>query len=140
MFNLKNMKNIFRLALSMLILLTISSCDHKTGSAVLDGNWELRHIEGIQVAGVNPDFKAGNGNIYKFDGQNFEKYTEGIKIDSGTFVLSAEKDVPVNNTTANYCIVFNKGTQQYLKRAGNKLVIFNGVIAADGTEFTFEKQ
>lgn len=134
------MKSILKLTLSTIILFSLISCEKKAEASQLNGTWELRHVAGIQVAGVNPDFKAGNGNTYKFEGETFEKYSDGKKVDSGTFVLAPEQDVPVNNTKANYSIIFNKGEKQLANLSGKTLVLFNGIIAADGTESTFEKQ
>jgi len=134
------MKNIFRLTLSMMVLFTIISCEKKATGPELDGTWELRHVAGIQVPGVDPNFKPGNGNSFKFDGQNFEKYNDGKKVLSGSFTVTPEKDVPVNNRKANYSIKFNNEKKLYMLLSGNKFILFDGVIAADGTESTFEKQ
>lgn len=134
------MKNIFRLTLSMIVLFTIISCEKKAAGPELNGTWELRHVAGIQVAGVDPNFKPGNGNYFKFEGQNFEKYSDGKKVKSGTFAVTPEDNVAVNNSKANYSIKFNNEENQYLLLSADKMVVFDGVIAADGTESTFEKQ
>ncbi|MEZ0007546.1 hypothetical protein ABH942_002928 [Flavobacterium sp. 28YEA47A] len=134
------MKNIFRVSFSLIVLFTVISCSKKATGPGLDGTWELRHIAGIQVAGVNPDFKAGNGNYFKFDGQNFEKYNDGKKTDSGSFSITPEENVPVNDKKANYSITFNNGEKMYVLLSDKTMVLFNGIIAADGTESTYEKQ
>ncbi len=134
------MKNIFRLSLSLIVLFTVISCSKKTTGPDLNGTWELRHIEGIQVAGTDPNFKAGNGNYFKFDGQNFEKYNDGKKTESGSFSITPEENVPVNNKKANYSIKFNNEEKTYILLSDKTMVLFNGIIAADGTEFTYEKQ
>lgn len=134
------MKNFFKLTLSMVMLFTIISCEKKSGTPDLNGTWELRHVAGIQVAGVDPNFKPGNGNYFTFDGEKFEKFNDGKKSESGTFALTPEDNVAVNNSKANYSISFNKGEKKYANLSDKKLVIFDGEIAADGTESTFEKQ
>lgn len=134
------MKNFLRLTLSVIMLFTIISCEKKSGTPDLNGTWELRHVAGIQVAGVDPNFKPGNGNYFTFDGEKFEKFNDGKKADSGTFVLTPEENVPVNNSKANYSISFNKREKKYVNLSDKKLIIFDGQIAADGTDSTFEKQ
>ncbi|MCV9928593.1 hypothetical protein OIU83_13070 [Flavobacterium sp. LS1R49] len=133
------MKNIFKLTLPFMLLLTIISCQKNSASDELNGTWELRHIEGIQVAGVDPNFKAGNGNLFKFEGQNFEKYNDGKKVETGTFTITPE-EMPINNRKANYSITFNNKEKTYVSLIENKLILFNGMIAADGTESTYEKK
>lgn len=134
------MKNIFKLALGMVLLLTVMSCEKKPAAPDLNGTWELRHVTGIQVAGVSPDFKPGNGNMLKFDGQNFEKYNDGKKTDSGSFTITPEDNVAVNNSKANFSVKFKNEEKLYVSLIENKLIVFDGEVAADGTESTFEKQ
>lgn len=134
------MKNFLKLALSMVMLFTIISCEKKSGTPDLNGTWELRHVAGIQVAGVDPNFKPGNGNYFTFKGETFEKFNDGKKMESGTFTITPEDNVAVNNSKANYSISFNKEEKKYALLSDNKLIIFDGIIAADGTESTFEKQ
>ena len=69
----------------MIVLFTIISCEKKATGPELNGTWELRHVAGIQVAGVDPNFKPGNGNFFKFDGQNFEKYNDHSTIIQRSF-------------------------------------------------------
>jgi hypothetical protein len=134
------MKNILNLAATLVVLLTIMSCEKKSVLEELNGSWELRHIEGIQVANVDPNFKPGNGNLLKFEGQKYERYYDGKKEESGTFTITPE-NTTINNRKANYSITFNNDTEKtYLSLLNNKLILFNGVIAADGTESTYEKQ
>ncbi|MCC9070715.1 hypothetical protein LNQ49_03750 [Flavobacterium sp. F-65] len=134
------MKNILNLVVPFVVLLTIVNCEKKPVSNELDGSWELRYIEGIQVADADPVFKPGNGNLLKFEGHKYERYSEGNKEEDGTFTISPE-DTTINNRKANYSITFNQDAEKtYLSLLKNKLIVFNGVIAADGTESTYEKQ
>jgi hypothetical protein len=134
------MKNILKKTLLTMLFLTIISCQEKSVSDELNGTWELRHIEGIQVAQVDPTFKAGNGNLLKFEGQNYERYYEGKKDENGTFTVTPE-DTAINNRRANYSFTFNDNKEKiYFSLIKNKLIVFNGIIAADGTESTYEKK
>lgn len=133
------MKGIFYTAIMICLLLSAVGCKKKSAVTNLDGTWELKHINGLQVAGANPDFEAGNGNLLKFDGQNFEKYDQGKLVYSGTFSLKKEASTPINNTKANYSISFNND-KLFANLSAKQLVIFYGSIPADGFEATYVKQ
>lgn len=134
------MKNILNLVVPFMVLFTIVSCEKKSITDELNGSWELRHIEGIQVANADPVFKPGNGNLLKFEGQKYERYYDGNKEEEGTFTITPE-DTAINNRKANYSITFDDDKEKtYLFLDKKQLIVFNGVIAADGTESTYEKQ
>lgn len=134
------MKNILKLTIVLTILFTFSACKKKSIEKGINGTWELRHVAGGMLAGVDPNIKKGNGDIYIFNNQNFERYSNGKIIQSGTFVISTEsKDI--NNNHANSAIIFSTSTEKYYTNlSGDKLIIFMGVIAADGVEVTYERQ
>jgi hypothetical protein len=135
------MKKILTLSFSLLLIFSLISCKKKEQESNLQGSWELRRIEGIQVAGVDPNFKSGNGNVLKFNGNNYEWYNENKLQSSGTFTI--QPDVrPINNLKSNYSLTLSNDNQiqLYIHLEGKKLVVFLGVIAADGTESHYEKQ
>lgn len=125
-----------------LLLITIFSCkkkDSEPSPATLNGTWELRHVLGIQVQGADPNYSPGNGNIFVFTNGNFKSYTNSKPLDSGTYTIQKE-DLAINNNKANYSILLNNKTKFYIKIAKRTLIVFDGVIAADGYEATYEKQ
>jgi hypothetical protein len=133
------MKRILTFSISMMLLFSLISCKKKSAESNLNGTWELRYTEGIQVAGADPNYKAGNGNILKFSGNNYERYADNKLIDSGTFSLQEEVK-NINNTRSNYSILLKNNDKLYINLSGNKLIVFIGVIAADGIENHYEKQ
>ncbi len=133
------MKRIFYTSIIICLLLSAAGCKKESAETKLNGTWELTHIDGIQVAGVNPDFETGKGNLLKFSGQNYEKYIGGQLVSSGTFSIKKETEVPVNNNKANYSILFNN-EKLLVNLSAKQLIVFDGVIAADGTESTYKKQ
>lgn len=134
------MQNTLKLTLILAILFSFSACKKKSLGNGINGSWELRYVAGGQIAGADPNYRKGNGEIYVFNNQNFEQFSKGKVIQSGTFVMSTEsKDI--NNNHANSSITFSTSTEKYYtKLSGNKLTIFIGVIAADGVEVTYERQ
>lgn len=134
------MKNLSNLLVPFMVLFTIMSCGKKSVTDELNGSWELRRIEGIQVANADPVFKPGNGNLIKFEGLKFERYYGGKKEDEGTFTISPE-DTTINNRKANYSITFYDDKHKtYVFLEKKQLILFNSVLAAGGTESTYEKQ
>lgn len=134
------MKNILKLSLVLTILFAFTACKKKSLEKGINGTWELRYVAGGQIAGADPNYKKGNGDIYVFNNQNFERYSNGKVIQSGTFVMSTESK-EINNNHANSAITFSTSTEKYYTNlSGSKLTIFIGVIAADGVEVTYERQ
>ncbi len=122
------------------IIISISSCSKSLIHDKLSGNWELRHIKGIQVANVSPDFAPGNGNLIKFTGTNFEKYNNGKLSSKGTYAVQEEKK-EINNEQVSYSIVYNNdvGTKEFFNLENGKLTLYVGEIAADGHQSTYQK-
>jgi hypothetical protein len=132
------MKNLVKLALILLLTFVALSCKKESSISNLNGTWELRSVVGGQLAGASPIIAAKNGNQFKFNQQNYERYVDGKLIESGTFTLKAVK-VKINNDEANFSMLTNTNLQQYIKLSSNDLVIFTGVIAADGFESHYIK-
>jgi hypothetical protein len=133
------MKNIKNLGLLFVLLLGFAGCKKENFDTSINGTWELRHVLGGQIAGASPDIAKGNGDIYKFDGKNYERFNNGKSIEKGTFTLTRE-NLPVNNSNANGSIVFSGFPIKCpVNLSKKKLVIFIGMIAADGIESTYEK-
>lgn len=134
-----HMKRNISLLLIMLSIGIYSSCKNNAADSKLDGSWELRHIQGIQVANVDPNFPKGNGNILKFNGGKLERYAEGKLLTTESYTLKEEKK-KINNSEAQYTLVFkNNNPEKHIALTDGKLILFDGEIAADGTESTYEK-
>lgn len=135
------MKLLIKLSFVLMLTTVFISCAKKpdaTGPG-LDGEWELRHVNGIQVANVNPNFAPGNGNILKFNNGKLEKYSNGKLVDTMSYTIQKDT-MKINNTQSSYRIDYANHSKQYFKLDSGKLVIFDGMIAADGTESTYEKK
>lgn len=135
-------KNLTLSLLSLILLITIFGCKKKDSAespVTLNGSWELRNVLGLQVQGADPNYTPGNGNIFVFSEGNFKKYANGKLVDSGSYTIQKE-EVKINNNASNYSMLLNNKTKLYLKIADRTLVIFDGVIAADGYEATYERQ
>jgi hypothetical protein len=138
------MKKYLMLSVCLILLSVISSCkkDPVPNETTLNGSWELRHLLGIQVPNVDPDFKPGNGNIYNFNNGKYLIYQQSKAVDSGTYVIQKEERQINKNTSTHSMQVSSKvysSRNLYLKLSASTLVVFDGVIAADGIEATYEK-
>lgn len=133
------MKLFVKLSFVLMLTAVFVSCKKKGDEASLDGEWELRHVNGIQVANVSPDFAPGNGNILKFHQGKMEKFSNGKLVDSSSYTVQKDT-MKINNTQASYRIDYANHSKQYFKLDSGKLVIFDGMIAADGTESTYERK
>lgn len=131
------MKNSVKIKIAFIFLVALGACKKKSAESRLDGTWELRHVDGIQVTGVSPDYGTGNGIIIKFRDHSYEGYKDGKVVESGTFTTQPEV-VKINNSQSNYSITFNKN-KVYANISADKLILFHGEIAADGTQDTYIK-
>jgi hypothetical protein len=132
------MKNVLKLALGLLLVLSVLSCKKEVSVSNLNGTWELRYLVGGQIATASPNYEPGNGNRIIFKQQKFERYDDGRLVESGTFTLTPEK-AKVNNEVANFSLITDNNLKQYIKLSPKDLVIFTGVVAADGTEAHYVK-
>jgi len=134
------MKTLIKSPLFILLLLIIlAGCKTKSLESKLNGKWELRHVKGIQVANVDPNFPKGNGYILKFDNGKLEKYAKGKLEEVDDYTVKEEK-TRINNSEVMYSIFFKKANStKHFNISDQKLIIFDGELAADGTEFAYEK-
>lgn len=135
------MKNILNLTLITLLLLTALGCKKSSPQKGIQGTWELRHLAGGQIAGIDPNYKKGNGDLYKFEGENYTRHYNGAITDSGTFTIeyTEEKEMNGNNKANGIMKLSPSGREYHIYLSAKKLVIFDGIIAADGVEMTYEK-
>ena len=112
------------------------------------GGWELRQVSaGMAVA---RDLPPGNGNILKFTGSNYESYTDGQLVKSGTYALISDTTVQESvclvlpATEFRTRIVYDgdyQATKEFIQITGNKLSIISGCFAVDaGHRRDYERQ
>jgi len=130
------MKNLLQLTLSFILLILVVSCKKEASVSSLNGTWEFKSMIGGQPVST-PD-TAKHVSQLRFADQQFEKYDDGKLTDSGTFTITAEKK-SINNNQANYYLTTHGDHKQYIKLSKNELVVFEGVIAADGVELYYTK-
>jgi hypothetical protein len=138
------MKKYLMLFVCLVLFSTISSCkkDPVPNETTLNGSWELRYLLGIQVPGIDPNFKPGNGNIYTFNNGKYQISQQSKAVDSGTYVIQKDERKINNNTSTHSMQITSKvysSRNLYLKISSSTLVVFDGVIAADGIEATYAK-
>ena len=141
------MKHLFKLTLSLLLIVSISSCKKEVNQSALDGSWELRETNGgYRIAGSESTYPPGNGTIIKFSGSTYEKYTAGKLVDNGTITIQKEKK-KVNNDEANFSIsfvslnptLFSAPFKQPMKLSKKSMILFFGEMASDGFENSYVK-
>lgn len=124
-----------------ILLLSFASCDKdEKFENNLDGTWELRHVKGIQIANMSPDFPPGNGYIIKIDGDTYQRLNKGAVLSNGTFAIIKD-ELEIDGTKFSYKLDFGNARDMdvYAKASGKKLILSIGSIASDGTTSTYEK-
>ncbi|MDB5231107.1 MAG: hypothetical protein JWN76_1912 [Chitinophagaceae bacterium] len=137
------MKYSILLSLLLFSLFSFESCGKKQKAVsatvtpgILRGVWELRHINGgFRAPG---DFAPGNGYVYEFSDSAFKHFEQQKVNDQGSY--SIMKDTFYDRVTIMDRIMFsNHNDKQFIKIKDTRLILYYGMIAADGTEETYEK-
>ena len=84
------------------------------------------------------NFSPGNGNIVKFTDTNYEKIRNGQIIDQGTYTLSSGNN-PQTESMMNR-INYHGGYYEYYEIVNRQLILYSGVVAADGTISRYARQ
>ena len=106
--------------------------------STLQGDWELRTLIGCQVPGCNPIFQPGNGQIWKFSDSTFKFYVNHTLVDSGVLIQGTDSCLATNRVMNYFARKNDNNYYYYLDKlffafTNNQLVIYRGVVAADGT-------
>ncbi len=100
----------------------------------IQGNWELRKLEG-GVAGL-VTFQPGNGHIYQFnEGSTYRYLNNGGTAETGTYILQP------STIAGQWTLVLagpNPATIQ-VKIAGQQLIFLKAANCCDYADITFEK-
>ncbi len=122
------------------VMVIIAGCQkEKAESGGLNGKWELRSMTGIQVAGVPPDFKSGNGHILEFTTDQYQRTEQGKSVTGGKYSIvnaAAEFD----GISYKQAILYeNSDLKHYFNISENKLTVSIGPVASDGYTAVYER-
>ncbi len=137
----------YRLMVIIIVMAgAIISCTRnssETASLQLDGStlpgvWELRGSSGGMLP-YNPDnYKPGNGDIWKFTGDHFERIYRDSVYNSGSYTV-ANNGVDLNTNRTINQFIFNGEPAESFELKNDTLHIYYGLIAADGVISHFVK-
>src|SRR5882757_7853115 len=132
----------FLLLICMGISITFTgSCKKSGGNATpsLPGAWELRYQQGGYTLNTQTgNFPPGNGNIYKFTETGYRYYSAGRILDSGQYRITKDTISPFQKNMDKLTFTSSNTTRSvFFEFSNNNLVIYNGIIAADGTIATY---
>ncbi|NEU06992.1 hypothetical protein GZH53_01595 [Flavihumibacter sp. R14] len=134
------MKKILTLILFSVITLSIGCKKSETPElkteVSLRGTWELRRINGVQIAGAPSVFVAGNGRILQFTDKEFTQVNAGTVVKSGTYMLTKESSWA---DTDDRLVYDSDDLKRFVTVQNNMLTIYVGSpIASDGWEEVYE--
>ena len=129
------------LVIILSLIIAVSACKKENRlESKLEGTWELRHLIGFVPPDRKGDRPPGNGDIYTFKGNNFERLMGGIIIDSGTFLVL--NDISNYNEKLQFKLVLDGDKYDSsipFKMTGEKLVLHFGALASDGAIETYAR-
>jgi len=127
---------------SLLLLLVVTACfttckkENNASSSPLFCKWEVRRVNSGSFARFDSTYKAGNGNIYKFNSDStFTQYAAGKVILTGSFHIRID-----SGSTQNFEGFFRLNNDVY----GNYISLYNNILiigttAADGNATIYNK-
>ena len=124
--------------------LLFGGCDKKSSSDkakepvensnLIVGEWELRDLTGGMVPNQKPGYPPGNGDKYKFvDLHYYERYIDGKVVASGSYSLAKDTCPATGRYMNAFVLEQNAPWKIYFEFSNDTLVLYNGIIAADGT-------
>ena len=117
-------------------------------SIPVTGTWELKQVQNGMIPTI--EYSPGNGNILRFSGSTYERYTNGTLAKSGRYTIivdtSAQKEVGLVIPSGKFThrIIFDNdftAHKTFLEVEGNNLTLLAGYFPADSGSFTlYEKK
>lgn len=139
-----NMKKLLTLMLISVAVLTLSCKKEKETTITakdLSGSWELRSSFGGMIAGgIPPNYSPGNGSILKFTETDYQEFSKGQLMKSGTYTLSKENFY--SSDVLMYRIIYDGNVEafkEYVEIVDGKLKVYDGMVSADGIEYVYQK-
>ena len=120
-----------------LISLLVFSCSKSKkippAAADIVGVWELRKVTGGMTGHVT--FPPGNGHKYIFTNNEYKIYVNHNLKESGTYTRTRDVSYITNKETdALILSTYNYKIYYEFEDNNNSLILYFGIIAADGTE------
>ena len=148
------MKNIIVFISTITLIFCFESCiktscgEDKNISSSIIGTWELRKT----TAAMNPigmTYPAGNGNILKFNNDNYEVYKNKQLVKTGKYIIvidsTVEKSVCLEFTPDRYTnrVVYDGNfnePKEFFEISNDQLTFISGCYAVDaGHTSTYER-
>jgi hypothetical protein len=104
---------------------------HHSGSII--GTWELRVLYGAMLANSPGNYYPGNGHRWKFTDSLYEQYADGKLVMSGKYSLTKDTCPATGTYMDAFKLEQNFSYKTFFEFLNDTLVLYNGVIAADGT-------
>jgi hypothetical protein len=119
------------------VAIICTNCKKSSADLTLQGNWELTRSS---TMGGILSFTAGNGNSFKFQGNNYSRYINGTLVSSGRYSIVKDDSASVSRLAGH--ITFEDPpvtTNWFYLQDDNTLVIDFGS-AVDGPINTYKKR
>ena len=140
------MKTICPLCLLFILLISQSGCTKADETptvvdppmsgapASLKNSWELRFAYGgLRAPNTNPNYLPGNKNIWKLMDSTYQIYSNGVLQQTGKYTLTKDTCYATGRFMDAMILDKNTAYKLFFEVANDTLVMYRGVIAADGT-------
>lgn len=137
------MKQVIGFAMALLILNGCAKDQQSSAKRVgksIEGRWELRQTSAAMVPGTQ-EYSPGNGHELTFHDRQYERYSQGSLLQSGTYEIVADGSVAENvcleiaGGRYEQRIVYDgnvSGEKLFMHLDGDRLFFIAGCYALDG--------
>lgn len=137
------MKMILSLGIFIFLLNILPGCSRgndpipvviNQGPVALQNTWELRNVYGgYRTPGTSPNTSPGNKNIWKFTDSTYEQYVSGVLQKTGKYTVTKGTSPATGRLMDALILDNNTTTKLFFEFANDTLVLYRGIVAADGT-------
>jgi hypothetical protein len=100
----------------------------------LQNTWELRILNGgYGPPNRNPNYAPGNGIMWKFMDSTYERYNKGVVHQTGKYMVTKDSSQATGRLMDALLFERNAYPKLHFEIVKDTLIIYMGVIAADGT-------
>jgi len=127
------------LFIGAIVLISCNKAEQKTNgkqdnSGTLNGKWELRVLHGgMAVNPSGPNYPPGNGDMWRFTDSLYERYANGQIVVSGKYSLTKDTSQATGKYMDAFILQQDFPYKIFFEFSNDSLVMYNGMIAADGT-------
>lgn len=112
------------------------ACKKEVSRSSISGSWTLTNVQGGNMVTIPGEQK--HKHVIKFNGNVYEQYVDDKLVVSSNYTLTTGKFSGTGKEMDAF-VLENNNYKVFLEIKKKKLILYDGIIAADGTVSTYTK-